>query len=194
LILKIIPQINMNINSRIPRLDALRGVAILLVLGRHLPDGPQLQIFFRIWKTIGDLGMDLFFGLSGFLVGGILLREYQQSEGRVDLERFVVRRGFKIIPGYYLLIAFWFFTSNYWDNITPDLLDLIKHLFFIHNYTGFTKQIFQTWSLAVEEQFYLFLGGLFWILMTFKIKLTFRIRKGVYLWILLALACVLVYP
>ena len=83
-------------------LDFLRGVAILLVFGRHLelphPDG-FVGVLSEIWFKIGWLGVDLFFVLSGFLIGGLLLTELQQC-GKINIGRFLVRsmRASRIAP------------------------------------------------------------------------------------------------
>src|ERR1044072_1393050 len=82
-------------------LDMLRGVAILLVLGRHyVVDPEQLGSWgapAAIWTQIGWAGVDLFFVLSGFLVSGLIFAEYRQS-GEVDIRRFFICTGFKIWP------------------------------------------------------------------------------------------------
>src|SRR5687768_11091781 len=68
--------------KRVLQLDVLRGTAILLVIGRHLeiarPEG-VVGFFAGLWFTIGWLGVDLFFVLSGFLIGGLLLSEHRKT-------------------------------------------------------------------------------------------------------------------
>src|SRR5215472_7296705 len=78
-------------------LDALRCIAVLLVVGFHLP-------YYRIWGTLGWIGVDLFFVLSGFLISGLLFPEYTTT-GAIRLRRFLIRRGLKIYPAFYLLIG-----------------------------------------------------------------------------------------
>ena len=89
------------------QLDVLRGMAILLVMGRHLemprPDG-GIGVLAEAWLTIGWLGVDLFFVLSGFLIGGLLLMELDKH-GTIAVLRFLIRRGLKIYPR----------TSSSWD-------------------------------------------------------------------------------
>ena len=80
---------------RVRQLDLLRGAAILLVLGRHLPEavlGAQgfIPAFLALWQKSGWIGVDLFFVLSGFLVSGLLFKEYRES-GKVDFLRFFIR-------------------------------------------------------------------------------------------------------
>ena len=149
------------------QLDVLRGVAILFVFGRHLelprPDG-IVGAFANAWFRLGWLGVDLFFVLSGFLIGGLLVSELQRC-GRIDIPRFLVRRGLKIYPAYIAFIAYlilvpvaktlakggdwWGTTNEQWSLYWPNLL-------FLQNYVG-TNPAGHTWSLAVEEHFYLLL-------------------------------------
>ena len=75
-------------NSRNQSLDVLRGIAILLVLGRHFN-------YFPLWRQAGWIGVDLFFVLSGFLISGLLFQEYKNT-GKLDVRRFILRRGLKI--------------------------------------------------------------------------------------------------
>ena len=58
----------------------------------------------NLWMRFGWTGVDLFFVLSGFLVGGLLFRELRQQSG-LDVRRFIIRRGFKIWPSYLVFLA-----------------------------------------------------------------------------------------
>ena len=95
--------------GRLPQLDLLRGVAILLVLGHHgavLPDkAGMLRPVAMLWHRLGWTGVDLFFVLSGYLIGGLLLAEIRAS-GRLAVGRFLARRAFKIWPGFFAYLAF----------------------------------------------------------------------------------------
>lgn len=88
------------------QLDVLRGVAVLLVLGRHIQYPPQLpepfQTLVGYWSRCGWVGVDLFFVLSGFLVSGLVFEEWKRTGG-FAAGRFLIRRGFKIYPAFYLL-------------------------------------------------------------------------------------------
>jgi peptidoglycan/LPS O-acetylase OafA/YrhL len=154
-------------SKRILQLDVLRGVAILLVIGRHLqiprPDG-VVGAFADAWYTIGWIGVDLFFVLSGFLIGGLLLSEHRKH-GQIAVGRFLIRRGLKIYPAYFVFIAYLILMptakalmaggslgatlSEQWGLYWPNLL-------FLQNYIG-PNPAGHTWSLAVEEHFYLLL-------------------------------------
>jgi peptidoglycan/LPS O-acetylase OafA/YrhL len=129
-------------------LDVLRCVAILLVIGRHFP-------YYHAWSKVGWIGVDLFFVLSGFLISGLLFVEYK-THGRIRFWRFVARRGFKIWPSFYLMvgafvaISFVFHEDN-WRSI-------FASLFFVQNYVPenlLPTIVGHTWSLAVEEHFYI---------------------------------------
>jgi peptidoglycan/LPS O-acetylase OafA/YrhL len=133
------------LTARNQRLDILRGIAILLVLGRHHDTIP-------LWSRIGWAGVDLFFVLSGFLISGLLFSEYKKY-GRIDVKRFWIRRGFKIYPPFYALM---FLTILYslirYHTVSRAALG---DLFFLQNYISCIWT--HGWSLAVEEHFYVLL-------------------------------------
>jgi peptidoglycan/LPS O-acetylase OafA/YrhL len=153
--------LNFNPAGRLLQLDFLRGVAILLVLGRHQPVYPSeagtswFRYFPGVLCRFGWTGVDLFFVLSGFLVGGLLFKEFN-ADKRIDVRRFLVRRIFKIWPSYYAYLAFLFVllavTHEVGDvrSLTVRMLPQLSHL---QNYLGMVRT--HTWSLAIEEHFYL---------------------------------------
>jgi len=143
-------------NRSLP-LDMLRGVAILLVLFRHNVIAPAnlgaLQFPAALLVRVAWAGVDLFFVLSGYLVSGLLFAEYRRH-GTVDVKRFIIRRGFKIWPPYFVYLFFvagWLAMKNH--GVGPAIQAIWPNLLHIQNYL-FTPRI-QTWSLAVEEHFYL---------------------------------------
>lgn len=146
-------------------LDIFRGVAVVIVLGRHLfflpHDLPMpVDLFFKTWIRCGWAGVDLFFVLSGFLVSGLLFREFTQH-GNLRISRFFIRRGFKIYPAFYVFLL----TSIivlYVIKRPPPARGILGETFFLQNYVGGLFN--QTWSLAVEEHFYLLLGMTIWLL------------------------------
>ncbi|MET0945852.1 MAG: acyltransferase, partial [Flavobacterium sp.] len=145
-----------SVNSRLRELDFLRGIAIILVLFRH-------QNLFDFTKKMGWIGVDLFFVLSGFLVSGLLFKEYKKF-GNLQPGLFLIRRGFKIYPLYYLTYFLYLAIKIIKNQF--DLTGFLSEIFFIQNYvTGWGYAYVPTWSLAVEEHFYfglafLFLAGL----------------------------------
>lgn len=135
-------------------IDFVRGVAILLVMTAHfhkpVTGNALLDGFSKAIDAGGGHGVDLFFVLSGFLVGGLLLREYRDSQ-TLKPGRFLIRRMFKIWPAYYFLIFFHLLSGHH-----PAAGFFWQNFFHLQNYLG--TSIAQTWSLAVEEHFYLFLA------------------------------------
>jgi peptidoglycan/LPS O-acetylase OafA/YrhL len=144
----------------------LRGLAILLVLGRHTVAPVEGLGWFEPvaagWTRIGWSGVDLFFVLSGFLVSGLIFSEYRRT-GAVDIRRFVIRRGFKIWPPYLVYVGFvacWLAWKHRHGAGPGVWAQLWPNLFHVQNYFG-TPRV-HTWSLAVEEHFYLVVALLFY--------------------------------
>jgi peptidoglycan/LPS O-acetylase OafA/YrhL len=133
--------------SRIKQLDVLRGIAIVLVLGSHM-------YATDLWSQIGWVGVDLFFVLSGFLVSGLLFKEYKEY-GQIRLGRFLIRRGFKIYPAFYFFILVTIAIRLKYTQQVP-IQTIIAEIFFLQNYLQ--PLWWHTWSLAVEEHFYLLLA------------------------------------
>ena len=135
-------------------IDFVRGIAILLVMFDHFRKPHTgvwlLDEFSDALGAGGGHGVDLFFVLSGFLVGGLLLREYRDSQ-TLKPGRFLVRRMFKIWPAYYFLIFFQLLIHRH-----PASTFFWQNFFHLQNYLG--SSLLQTWSLGVEEHFYLFLA------------------------------------
>ncbi len=140
--------------------DILRAVAVLLVLGRH-GGGP------RVWNNVGWIGVDLFFVLSGFLISGLLYSEYKKTGG-INWKRFFIRRGFKIYPAFYAMIfitPLWSIVSHHqirWRAMLPEVL-------FYQSYQP-NRVWAHTWSLAVEEHFYILLPALLLTMLYFQKK------------------------
>ncbi len=157
-------------------LDFIRGLAILMVLDFHAPVH-WMSYPLRVlgFPNFGWAGVDVFFVLSGFLVGGLLIKEWR-LKNRVDGKRFLIRRAFKIWPQYYVFLAVMLVSRH------RSLHDLWGNLLNIQNYTG---GIPHTWSLAVEEHAYLLLA----LCLALAARWRVRVRA---LGILLAMVCVVV--
>jgi peptidoglycan/LPS O-acetylase OafA/YrhL len=155
--------------GRLPELDGLRGVAILLVWVGHyfaVPGKGTVSLLDGYWFRLGWTGVDLFFVLSGFLIGGILL--HVRGSHRY-FRTFYIRRFFRIVPLYYawiliyvLLLAFdrRLLTSRIGTIEGIDVSILAQSLFLQNLLPSFGPVVSfwwfnSTWSLAVEEQFYL---------------------------------------
>lgn len=134
-------------------LDGLRAVAILAVVWHHANNAAPG------WKiaTRGFLGVDLFFTISGFLIVTLLLRERRRT-GNISLRGFYARRFLRIFPAYYLLllvvgaVAFLKSGSPSSEAVKRDLPFAV---FFVSNLVPMRTLLAITWSLSVEEQFYL---------------------------------------
>lgn len=152
--------------KRITQLDLLRAFAVFLVVGNHMTICPAdtniyLNRITEFWNRGGWVGVDLFFVLSGFLISGLLFREYQK-EGGLNLKRFLIRRGFKIYPAFWVLIAITCFAGIFID-VGFYRKGLLGELSFLQNYLGNLWE--HTWTLAVEEHFYFGLCVLFYALL-----------------------------
>ena len=173
-------------------LDMLRGVAILLVIGRHYIVLPEnfgwLQPLAGGWTTIGWAGVDLFFVLSGFLVSGLLFAEYRKHRA-VDVGRFVVRRGFKIWPAYLVYLGFvaaWVAWKQRGD-LASTWATIWPNVFHVQNY--FHTPRVHTWSLAVEEHFYLAVAlAFYWVLRTGRAEAILRRLPAIILGLVAAIA------
>lgn len=148
--------------------DGLRGIAAVGVTAFHV--NPMSPFLFWAWSFV-----DMFFVLSGFLIGKILQRGI--SEGNFSLKNFWIRRILRIWPVYYLTLAL----VVVWALLSPALHlspeALIQSLFFLqftgaylHPGADWNNMVWQflpwfshSWSIAVEEQFYLLLPVLFWL-------------------------------
>ena len=171
-------------SNRIRSLDALRALAVVLVLGCHVTAAPPQAgpFFFALsnhWRRGGWVGVDLFFVLSGFLISGLLFREHRRSGG-IRFGRFFIRRGFKIYPAFYFFI----FATIVFQLRPPatSWREIFNELFFLQNYDwGLWGH---TWSLAVEEHFYLLLAFfLFFLIRSGKTAGSFRSIPRKFFWI-----------
>jgi len=146
--------------NRLRELDFLRGIAIILVLLRH-------EVLFDFLQTMGWIGVDLFFVLSGFLVSGLLFKEYQRF-GSVNAKLFLIRRGFKIYPIFYLTYILYMIPKIVYHKL--EIEKVFYELIFVQNYAlGWGYAYPASWSLAVEEHFYFGLALLLWLIFNKKI-------------------------
>jgi peptidoglycan/LPS O-acetylase OafA/YrhL len=144
-----------------PVLDGLRALSILMIIVIHTASlygalTPGLRLIDLIeesgwaaWVWNSDKSVDVFFVISGFLITGILLREIRKH-GRLRLGRFYLRRFLRLSPAYWTVMAVYVAfglknSSNIWANIL-----------YVNNFLPYEKQAMNwTWTLAIEEQFYL---------------------------------------
>ena len=152
-------------------IDGLRSLAILPVLFYHAGFS---------WMPGGFFGVDVFFVISGFLITAILLNELS-STGRISITRFYERRARRILPALFAVILVsvvvgWFLMFT--DQFKLFLQSVVSILYFGSNYfflghTGYfdadidLNPMVHTWSLAIEEQFYVFFPLVLWLLWKF---------------------------
>jgi peptidoglycan/LPS O-acetylase OafA/YrhL len=147
--------------QKIPQLDAVRGLAILLVMAHNTSlDFPSYHS--RFIFANGWMGVDLFFVLSGFLISGILL-DSKRSPGY--FKNFYVRRCLRIWPLYFSLILFMFVGVRLLSpaegyQVISQSAPWWAYLLFLQNFlmvasTNAAGPLGVTWSVAIEEQFYL---------------------------------------
>jgi peptidoglycan/LPS O-acetylase OafA/YrhL len=143
------------VDGRIPSLDGLRALSIGLVLLAHLTGTQRFPVIPELghWH-LGDLGVRVFFVISGFLITTLLLEEVDRT-GTVSLSKFYARRFFRIFPAFYFFCAVLFLLE--WRHVITlhrgDLIAAVTYTVNYHHdrawYAG------HLWSLSVEEQFYL---------------------------------------
>lgn len=155
---------------RIAELDGLRGIAILLVVSFHYVNNQLANSANTIGKIIAKLtsfgwvGVDLFFVLSGFLIGNVLLRNFESGN---FFSTFYIRRILRIIPNYFLLIGVFIIIKNlpvFNGNIfltQHQTIPLWSYFAMLHNFfmaqlnTMGNAAMSITWSIGIEEQFYI---------------------------------------
>ncbi|HEX3697497.1 MAG TPA: acyltransferase [Polyangia bacterium] len=143
--------------ARIPSLDGLRAMAILFAVVAHVGRTPGCGWgrYLLRFGEIGNLGVRIFFVISGFLITSLLLAE-QQRAGTVSLPGFYLRRVFRIFPAAYTYIAAMLIA----DAVGAIVLlpgDVLSASLFVANYHApMSWFVGHVWSLSVEEQFYFF--------------------------------------
>jgi peptidoglycan/LPS O-acetylase OafA/YrhL len=138
--------------ERQPGLDLLRALAIIVVVVYH-----AALFGFKLPGRVdrfGWIGVDLFFVLSGYLIGGQLLASLARDR-RINLGRFFVRRALRIMPAYLVVLAIYFLLPS-WREYSEMSQPLWKFLLSVQNIALHGGTAFShAWSLAVEDQFYL---------------------------------------
>lgn len=145
-----------SLSKRIYGLDILRAFAILFVVyGHGAPLVPKDML--GIYNIFNFDGVAIFFVLSGFLIGGILLKEINKNDKFTfkNLRHFWIRRWFRTLPNYFLVLTFLVVLGSFYNAI-PNFLDTIKYYFFLQNlYNPHPRFFAEAWSLSIEEWFYI---------------------------------------
>jgi peptidoglycan/LPS O-acetylase OafA/YrhL len=160
-------------------LNELRAIAALSVVIHHIEQFKGMNGFTILNKNIsflihnlGKASVDLFFVLSGFLISYLLLQEKNNNNGHINIGKFYLRRIFRIWPLYYLILLISFVLIPLLSNFSifeynKSLLNLVndpdnysfktiaQYLFFLPQFSRVVLGASQSWSIGVEEQFYL---------------------------------------
>jgi peptidoglycan/LPS O-acetylase OafA/YrhL len=140
--------------SRIPSLDGLRAVSILLVLAAHTITEDHGRGPLRYVQHLGNFGVRTFFVISGFLITTLLLKELSRT-GRISLKGFYARRALRIFPAFYAYVGaialLWALNviHMHWRDVAHAVTYTMNY------YQDRTWYLNHIWSLSVEEQFYL---------------------------------------
>lgn len=181
---------NQTIHKRIYGLDILRAIAITYVMHVHGKSflEPHINYSWYGWLMID--GVDLFFVLSGFLIGGILLRTIAEGTFTAKkLWQFWIRRWFRTLPNYFLVLIV--LISSYQLFMGDACERPYEYFLFIQNFNKPHPSFFSAaWSLSVEEWFYLLVPAGFFILL--KIQKNNR-QKMILSWICLVIIAVVSY-
>ncbi len=158
-------------NKRVFGLDVMRAAAILIVVDAHATIALKDYYNGAFWHHLLPDGVELFFVLSGFLIGGILIRSYEKNGGfdRDLLLNFWTRRWFRTLPAYYLVLTGLIVTAllRAWrsglHHTLPPKQTLITYFLFLQNFSDELIGFFpETWSLAIEEWSYITLPLVLW--------------------------------
>jgi peptidoglycan/LPS O-acetylase OafA/YrhL len=149
----------------VPELDGLRGIAVLAVIMFH--SGVP-------WLRGGFIGVDIFFSLSGFLITTLLIQEYDKKN-IISLKKFYLRRVIRLMPALLALLIVYILASYSlldFNKANENLKDALIVFFYSANWTralGMNRptMLGHTWSLSVEEQFYILWPLLLMILLRF---------------------------
>ena len=173
----------------VPALDGLRALAVLVVIAYHMHLG---------WAPGGLLGVTMFFVLSGYLITGLLLKEYDDS-GTISLANFWLRRVRRIIPAVVFAVLGTALLCTIFNHalLTKMRPDVLPTLFFFNNWwqifhnvsyfeaLGSPSPLTHYWSLSIEEQFYLIWPVALLICMKAGVKRT-TMQKGIIVLIVLS--------
>jgi peptidoglycan/LPS O-acetylase OafA/YrhL len=153
-------------NSRLNGLDTLRCFAIIIVLLFHYMLVVSNENTFGYATRVGWMGVDLFFVLSGYLIGNQVLSALAKQQ-EFSLKHFYIRRLLRTLPNYYVVLALYFIFPVVLAGVATS--PAWKFLIFIQNLEFRPFVTFShSWSLCIEEQFYLIFPIIFLLIAKFK--------------------------
>ncbi len=136
--------------------DLVRSIAILLVLVGHglgfLYSG-EFSFFYSFLS--GFLGVELFFILSGVLIGQLLIKIFKKPDFLPSLKNFVLRRWLRTLPLYFLMLLVYYIGNRFFESVQNNDVAVWKYIFFVQNFYELQPTFFGvSWSLSIEEWFY----------------------------------------
>ena len=168
--------------GRIRELDGWRGVSILLVLAHHAvvfafpASVGRYKLWSHLFEVAGALGLCIFFVISGFVITRLLIIE-ERDYGSISLRGFYTRRVFRILPVFYLFILLVCCMSRLgWTPVAPKSVLLAALFLRSLRFHGIDWFLGHSWSLSVEEQFYI-VFPLFWVISEPQRRARFLLAK-----------------
>nr|WP_321230886.1 acyltransferase [uncultured Psychroserpens sp.] len=162
-----------NYEKRIFGLDIMRAIAILLVVCSHAVwIFPQTKnVVTDLMSLAGVLGVEIFFVLSGFLIGRLIYNLFVFSRfTRKDITYFWVRRWFRTLPNYYLILVFNVILALFLGTSLPN--NLWQYFFFMQNFSWEMPLFFgESWSLPIEEFAYIIGPLVLYLVLFLKLKI-----------------------
>lgn len=150
-------------NTNTPTVDGFRALSMMMIMAFHsfaifsvlnpkvitLPDLVETCGWAWAWVWNSDKGVDIFLVISGYLITGMLLRQID-AIGHIRMSNFYFRRFLRLTPVYYVVIGIYVLING------PNIHNIWANLLYISNFLPYDEQAMNwTWSLAIEEQFYL---------------------------------------
>ena len=155
-------------------LDLLRSCAIIFVLIAHsatFMSNHWSRFILDVTGFFGFIGVEIFFALSGFLVGGIIIKIGDEISNIATVRHFLLMRWFRTLPNYYFYAAIHLIAAYGFQNISTGISNNIGYFIFsqslLWNHPSFFSE---AWSLAIEEWYYLITPILLYILHKLKLK------------------------
>ena len=168
-------------NQRYKGFDGLRAISILLVINSHLGfwgNFPPAIANRAIPVFAGNAGVNLFFVISGFLITSILLKE-KSNFGFISIKKFMIRRALRLIPSFMLFIMVIGVLMSL-GLIQSSIIAWLLSAAYLYNFVPFgplySSELVHTWSLAIEEQYYLIWP---WVIAKINIKTLIRFTIGI---------------
>jgi peptidoglycan/LPS O-acetylase OafA/YrhL len=147
-------------------LDVMRAIAVMCVIVAHstplfFAEWSNIRDVFKWFVNIGTIGVDIFFALSGYLIGAILLRTMERFDDFAIVKRFLYRRWLRTLPAAYVsAIVVWFVAAP------KNISDYVMSILFVGSFNAWRLSTENTfwWSLSTEELFYLLFPLLLFLL------------------------------